>query len=189
MMKLCILSVVLVDVVLSNSTSKVSKKKGLCIPPGKNFHCGDLEAFSHVSWWYNWHTQPNHVDEDKCTCDTVGTLAHDILALGLIQAPDCGPEPEQPAFVPMIWGYHEDNPWHDDESDPVLEKYHTILGFNEPNHADQSDIDPETAAAAWIEIQEMYPDRILVSPAPAGGSTAWFDKFFEVQILFSHFQQ
>ena len=80
----------------------------------------------------------------------------------------------------MIWGYHEDNPWHDDESDPVAAKYHTILGFNEPNHADQSDIDPETAAAAWIEIQEMYPDRILVSPAPAGGSTLWFNKFFEV---------
>ena len=96
------------------------------------------------------------------------------------QAPDCGPEPAEPAFVPMIWGYHEDNPWHDDESNPVAEKYHTILGFNEPNHADQSDIDPETAAAAWIEIQEMYLDRILVSPAPFGGSTVWFDKFFEV---------
>jgi len=163
-MRVSILSLVLVGVALSSSTNRVSKKKGLCIPPGKNFHCGDLEAFSHVSWWYNWHTQPNHVDEDKCTCDT---------------APDCGPEPDQPAFVPMIWGYHEDNPWHDDESDPVAEKYHTILGFNEPNHADQSDIDPETAAAAWIEVQEMYPDRILVSPAPAGGSTAWFDKFFE----------
>ena len=71
-----------------------------------------------------------------CTCDT-----------------DCGPEPESPTFVPMIWGYHvghhhnvedddeankeipvtnlnisfiffcqEDNPWHDDESDPVAEK-------------------------------------------------------------------
>jgi hypothetical protein len=80
----------------------------------------------------------------------------------------------------MIWGYHEDNPWHDDESDPVAEKYHTILGFNEPNRSDQSDIDPETAAAAWIEIQEMYPDRILVSPAPAGGNTGWFDKFFQV---------
>ena len=31
-----------------------------------------------------------------------------------------------------------------------------ILGFNEPNHADQSDISPETAAAAWIEIQVTF---------------------------------
>jgi len=156
--------VFLTAAILCVNSENVSQKKGLCIPPGHTFHCGDLEAFSRVSWWYNWHTQPNHVVEGHCTCDS---------------APDCGPEPAEPAFVPMIWGYHEDNPWHDDESNPVAEKYHTILGFNEPNHADQSDIDPETAAAAWIEIQEMYPDRILVSPAPAGGNTVWFDKFFE----------
>jgi len=79
----------------------------------------------------------------------------------------------------MIWGYHEDNPWHDDESDPVAAKYPIILGFNEPNHKDQSDLSPEVAAAAWIEIQEMYPDRLLVSPAPAGGNTNWFDPFFQ----------
>jgi len=146
-------------------SDSLSTKKGVCIPPGENFHCGDLESFSRVTWWYNWHTQPNHHVEGYCTCDT---------------APDCGPEPTEPAFVPMVWGYHEeDRPWHDDINDPVDEKYPIILGFNEPNHSDQSDIDPETAAVAWVELQEMYPDRILVSPAPAGGDTNWFDKFFE----------
>ena len=25
-----------------------SPKKGLCIPPGDNFHCGDIEAFDNV---------------------------------------------------------------------------------------------------------------------------------------------
>ena len=25
-----------------------SPKKGLCIPPGENFHCGDLAAFNNV---------------------------------------------------------------------------------------------------------------------------------------------
>ena len=29
-------------------------------------------------------------------------------------------------------------------------------------------------------IQELYPDKVLVSPAPAGGRTDWFDPFFEV---------
>ena len=29
-------------------------------------------------------------------------------------------------------------------------------------------------------FQEMYPDRMLVSPAPAGGNTNWFDPFFQV---------
>ena len=97
----------------------------------------------------------------------------------------------------MVWGYREDDrPWNDDINDPVDEKYEVILGFNEPNHADQADIPPEVAAAAWIELQNLYPDKvrlrtqigpqsshlitaqILVSPAPAGGSTGWFDPFF-----------
>ena len=33
----------------------------------------------------------------------------------------------------------------------------------------------------------MYPDRLLVSPAPAGGNTNWFDPFFEV--LFQTFKR
>jgi len=144
-----------------------SGKKGLCIPPGTNFHCRDLSAFTDASWWYNWHVMPNHEKtpiEDYCTC------------------PDgsCGPPPPGKPFIPMVWGYHEDNrPWHDDINDIVDDKYDIILGFNEPNHSDQSDIPPEEAAAAWIELQNLYPDKILVSPAPAGGNTNWFDPFFE----------
>ena len=142
-----------------------SKKKGLCIPPGTNFHCGDLAAFNNVryidifckthicfkcqsSWWYNWHVKPNHEKtppEDFCTCDT-GT---------------CGSVPGNKEFIPMVWGYDEtDRPWHDDINDEVEDKYPIILGFNEPNHSDQSDIPPEEAAAAWIELQTKYPDRV-----------------------------
>ena len=36
-------------------------------------------------------------------------------------------------------------------------------GFNEPNHSDQSDMEPEVAAEAWLELQALYPDRELVS--------------------------
>jgi len=144
-----------------------SSKKGLCIPPGDNFHCGDLAAFNNVSWWYNWHVTPNHErtpPEDYCTC-TTGS---------------CGPPPPNKIFIPMVWGYHEeDRPWHDDINDLVSDEYDIILGFNEPNHSDQSDIPPEVAASAWIELQNMYPGKTLVSPAPAGGNTNWFDPFFE----------
>jgi len=143
-----------------------SLKKGLCIPPGENFHCGDLEAFSRASWWYNWHTQSNHEKgPNYCTCSS-----------------ECGPEPESPSFVPMVWGYHSNQSWHDDITDPVADKYPIILGFNEPdrgNRAFGADLSPEEAAAAWIELQELYPEKILVSPAPAGGKTSWFDPFFE----------
>merc|ERR1712098_129983 len=142
-----------------------SSKKGLCIPPGKNFYCGDLTKFPRASWWYNWHVSPNHEHTEWCNCPS--------------SSDDCGVEPNTPGFVPMIWGYHEDQPWHDDESDPVSDKYPIILGFNEPNRADQSDLSPEVAAQGWMEIQKMYPDKTLVSPAPAGGNIAWFDQFFE----------
>ena len=61
----------------------------------------------------------------------------------------------------MVWGFHEeDRPWHDDITDPVSDKYEVILGFNEPNHADQADIPPEVAASAWLELQNMYPDKV-----------------------------
>ena len=61
----------------------------------------------------------------------------------------------------MIMGYHEeDKPWHDDINDIVDDKYDTILGFNEPNRADHADLSPEEAAAAWIELQTLYPDKV-----------------------------
>ena len=61
----------------------------------------------------------------------------------------------------MVWGYLEDDrPWHDDINDPVADDYNVILGFNEPNHADQSDIPPEVAASAWLELQNLYPNKV-----------------------------
>ena len=30
-----------------------SSKKGLCIPPGTNFHCGDLAAFDNVRYLFS----------------------------------------------------------------------------------------------------------------------------------------
>ena len=69
----------------------------------------------------------------------------------------------------------------------MAEKYPAILGFNEPNMPNhnwpnKTTMEPEFAAIDWLEIQEMYPHKILVSPAPAGGSLEWFDPFFEVLI-------
>ena len=100
------------------------------------------------SWWYNWHVTPNHEQtppEDHCFCSTGS----------------CGPPPANKIFVPMVWGYNEeDRPWHDDINDPVSDQYEVILGFNEPNHADQSDIPPEVAASAWLELQNLYPDKV-----------------------------
>ena len=37
-----------------------SSKKGLCIPPGENFHCGDLAAFKNVRWVLQFTLPDNH---------------------------------------------------------------------------------------------------------------------------------
>ena len=61
--------------------------------------------------------------------------------------PECGPQPQPGSFIPMIWGY-----WghiNEIQADP----YDTILGFNEPNHKDQSNLSPEETAFGWIDIQ------------------------------------
>ena len=109
------------------------------------------EVLSLYSWWYNWHVTPNHElspAEDHCSCSTGS----------------CGPPPANKVFVPMVWGYHEeDRPWHDDITDQVSEQYDVILGFNEPNHEDQANLPPEVAASAWLELQNMYPDRVSAS--------------------------
>ena len=89
--------------------------------------------------------------------------------------PECGPQPKPGNFIPMIWGY-----WGDIK-DIHAEPYDTILGFNEPNHKDQSNLSPEEAAFAWIELQEKYPEKVLVSPcASAPNTTLWFDEFFDI---------
>jgi len=76
-------------------------------------------------------------------------------------------------FVPMIWGF-----WG--QQMPSLSES-TVLGFNEPNHVDQSNLDPETAAYNWVELQQAYPDKVLVGPsASPPNELDWFERFFEV---------
>ena len=90
-------------------------------------------------------------------------------------APHCGPQPKPGNFVPMIWGY-----WGEIGDIPA-DPYDTILGFNEPNHNEQANLTPEEAAFAWIELQEKYTDKILVSPSAAPPNTQeWFDEFFDI---------
>jgi hypothetical protein len=78
---------------------------------------------------------------------------------------DWGPQPECPGGIPMIW----------DETqmgvDPVDSEW--LLGFNEPDLAGQANITPTLAAELWHEIEAMYPDRKLVSPAVL--SIGWLD--------------
>merc|ERR1712013_82393 len=65
----------------NNTSTSTSTKKGLCVAP-EFFLCGDVTAFTGISWYYNWGTNPVHEDHPEC---------------------EGGKAP--PGFIPMIWGY------------------------------------------------------------------------------------
>ena len=60
-------------------------------------------------------------------------------------------------FVPMIWGWS--GPGHVFPSLPASAT--TVLGFNEPNHRDQANLDPVTAAWAWMELQVVLQSKLI----------------------------
>merc|ERR1711941_134241 len=61
-----------------------------------------------------------------------------------------------------------------------------LLGFNEPDHVDQSNMTAHEAARHWVQLQMVAagfdPALQLVSPAPAeytaDGVSVWLDEFF-----------
>ena len=79
----------------------------------------------------------------------------------------------------MTWGYgtYFSNYYIYNET-----KY--LLGFNEPNHLNQSNLTPAEAASHWPEVEALADGRPIVSPsaAPCGGNCIstedWFDWFF-----------
>ncbi|THG97742.1 hypothetical protein EW026_g4312 [Hermanssonia centrifuga] len=83
-------------------------------------------------------------------------------------------------FMPMLWGTDQI-----DEFESVVTagyaKY--ILGFDEPNESDQSNLDPYTAASLWQ--QHIEPKRALgyqtCSPATSSNPNGftWMQNFFD----------
>lgn len=69
--------------------------------------------------------------------------------------------------VPMAWGglpgIISDSKW--------------LMGFNEPDLASQSNMTPEYAASLWVDIETIYQDRKLVSPAPSDQHPNWLAQF------------
>ncbi|GIE33084.1 hypothetical protein Ait01nite_061290 [Actinoplanes italicus] len=87
------------------------------------------------------------------------------------------PGPAGVEFVPMIWG-------GDNVNDATLKQAKaegdTLLGFNEPDLAEQSNMTVEAALAAWPKLEAT--GMKLVSPAVAyGGDTpgGWLDRFMK----------
>lgn len=88
-------------------------------------------------------------------------------------------------FFPMQWGNFN---WDiGSNQGPLWQEYPTwrrradavhLLGFNEPDRSDQSNMTLNTVISQWPRLMEL--DLPLVSPVPAtaGGAGAWLDQFF-----------
>ncbi|WP_433791249.1 glycoside hydrolase family protein [Actinoplanes sp. CA-252034] len=85
------------------------------------------------------------------------------------------PGPADVEFVPMVWGAANVT---DATLREVKAEGDVLLGFNEPDLAEQSNMTVEAALAAWPKLEAT--GMRLVSPAVAfGGDTAggWLDRF------------
>jgi hypothetical protein len=93
---------------------------------------------------------------------------------GLAPAARC---PGAPAhFEPMFWGAKSIA----NDSSLFTGSATHLLGFNEPNGKDQSNLTPQQAAALWPTVSnaaQAYGLK-LVAPVPSGDDTAWLDAFF-----------
>lgn len=95
------------------------------------------------------------------------------------------PFPEDATFYPMQWG---SNSWDiGSPQGPLWQNYPLwrkradgihLLGFNEPDRTDQSNIPLSTAVTLWPRLQEL--DLPLASPSPGtlGGDGGWLDTFY-----------
>lgn len=80
------------------------------------------------------------------------------------------------AFVPMIWGEQIVRP--DLLADARAQPGDALLGFNEPDVAEQADLSVESALRLWPQLEAT--GRRLGSPAPADGAATpggWLDRF------------
>ena len=94
-----------------------------------------------------------------------------------------GSVPDETLFNPMQWGNFN---WNAGTANASTWKLYStwrttarslhLLGFNEPDGAQQSNIDPTNAILFWPRLQTM--DVPLVSPAPASLTGGWLASFY-----------
>jgi Glycosyl hydrolase catalytic core len=72
--------------------------------------------------------------------------------------------------IPMIWGAG-------DVSATLGGNSQWIMGFNEPDSASQANLSPAQAATLWYQIEQTYPNRKLLAPAPSGADANWLVDF------------
>ena len=108
-----------------------------------------------------------------------GTTCADLDKLGVTWFYDWGTSSScktNAQFVPMVWGG-----WTATANPTPPAKLATagakiILGFNEPDHADQAHLTVAAALALWPAMDQPGFERVG-SPATASDGQAWFEQF------------
>ncbi|MEP7050477.1 MAG: glycosyl hydrolase [Pseudomonadota bacterium] len=77
-------------------------------------------------------------------------------------------------FVPQIWGSYKDRPGVATPATAVAKGAKFLLGFNEPDGADQANMTVAEAVALWPDFQ--VPGVLVGSPAVAGQGS-WLPEF------------
>ncbi|XP_052214587.1 uncharacterized protein LOC127833397 isoform X2 [Dreissena polymorpha] len=75
-------------------------------------------------------------------------------------------------FVPMVWSLHSGQSIH------IASGSQYLLGFNEPDFAEQAHVSPQEAANLWKVVEQAANGIALVAPVPALPNFQWLDQFF-----------
>lgn len=97
------------------------------------------------------------------------------------------PIPDDTDYYPMQWGNFSWDISGTSTQGPLRQEYTRwrtradgvhLMGFNEPDRSDQSNMTMEQVISLWPRLQEM--DLPLVSPSPGtiGGDGGWLDSFY-----------
>ena len=151
--------------VSSAAADDVGIKRGLAWSGRSPHTCDDAAALGlSLSWNYNWNTDP----------DPAGVCGK------------AGRSSMSSEYVPMCWGSGTCLPPrlaanHSEAWRAAGAKY--LLGFNEPDGKEQSNILPKAAAELWPGVQSLASanNLTLVSPAVAvfhaENGSRWLDEF------------
>ena len=60
----------------------------------------------------------------------------------------------------MVYGIPGHGRRPNDTDPDVADDMDTVLGYNEPNKEDQTDIPPDEAAFHWSELTQKYNDKV-----------------------------
>jgi len=113
---------------------------------------------------------PYYVSQPRAKLGLSGGTTAQTAVLGgswLYNWGSWGQSTEAVQFVPMIWGA-------DNVGVPVPSDAVWLLGFNEPDG--QSLVATQRGAELWREIERLYPDKRLASPAPSHLDPGWLKR-------------